>query len=340
MFSIFKKKVPVSAQVNGAAVVVQPGETLLQAALNQGIDFPHSCRVGGCATCKCRLTQGRVKELTRTGYVLSDSELDQGYILACQSVPQTDVCIEVDMTNQHLRRCVSGKVVGQERLTHDITQIRIQLDEALQYKAGQFASLSLAILGNISRSYSFATPVQPDAQVQFFVRKVPGGALSTLVNEASVVGETVNVEGPLGEFWLRPGDTPLMFVAGGSGLAPILAVIKDAIQSGTRRPAVLLFGARQERDLYALKEIEALGKQWGSAFSFIPVLSDAAESGTWKGARGNVGDKIAEHLAPGAHAYLCGPPAMIDACQDILERRGVSREHIFADRFTTTWRQQ
>lgn len=87
MFSIFKKK-PVTARVNGVSLSVRPGETLLHAALSQGIDFPHSCRVGGCATCKCRLTQGRVKELTRTGYVLSYSELEQGYILACQSVPQ------------------------------------------------------------------------------------------------------------------------------------------------------------------------------------------------------------------------------------------------------------
>lgn len=337
MFSIFKKKEPVTARVNGVSLSVRPGETLLQAALSQGIDFPHSCRVGGCATCKCRLTQGRVKELTRTGYVLSDSELKQGYILACQSVPQTDIDVAVDLVGQPSRRRVAGKVIGQERLTHDITQIRIQLDEGIQYKAGQFANLSFSALADVSRSYSFATPVQPDAQVQFYIRKVPGGALSTLVNERNVVGEVVNVEGPLGEFWLRPGDAPLIFIAGGSGLAPILAVMKDAIQSGARRPAVLFFGARQERDLYALKEIEAIGKQWGSAFFLIPVLSDVAEGGAWLGARGNVGDKIAEYLTPGTHAYLCGPPAMIDSCLDKLIQRGVSHENIFADRFTTTW---
>ncbi|MBA5604063.1 2Fe-2S iron-sulfur cluster binding domain-containing protein [Duganella sp. FT3S] len=340
MFSIFKRRAPVTAHVNGTPVPVGSGETLLQAALRSGIDFPHSCRVGGCASCKCRLTSGRVRELTPSGYVLSEDELDQGYILACQSVPSSDIAVEVDLSAAPARRRVPGRVIGQQRLTHDITALRIQLSESLHYKAGQFANLRLAPLGDHARSYSFATDVQPDGQVQFFVRKVPGGALSMLVNEASLVGTEATVEGPLGEFWLRPADAPLLFIAGGSGLAPILAMLGQAARSGCGRPVTLLFGARGERDLYGLEAIQDIARHWPAQFSFLPVLSGPPDADGWQGARGMVGDHLARHVAGDAHAYLCGPPVMVDACTATLTHCGVAREHIFADRFTTIRGQQ
>ncbi|WP_375540010.1 2Fe-2S iron-sulfur cluster-binding protein [Rugamonas brunnea] len=312
----------------------------MQAALRNGVAFPHSCRVGGCATCKCRLTSGRVKELTQAGYVLSEEELDQGFILACQSVPTSDIAVEVDLGAMPAQRRVAGRVIGQERLTHDITALRIQLSESLHYKAGQFANLSLAPLGDHARSYSFATDVQPDAQVQFFVRKVPGGALSSLVNEGSLVGTEAVVEGPLGEFWLRPADAPLLFIAGGSGLAPILAMLREAARSECARPVTLLFGARQERDLYGLEDIQDIARHWQGRFDFLPVLSGQTDADGWQGERGMVGDHIARHVAGGPHTYLCGPPVMVDACTAILTQSGVAREHIFADRFTTIRGQQ
>ena len=111
--------------------------------------------------------QRQGQELTEASYVLSDADLDQGYILACQAVPQGDVTIEVDLAAQAARRQVSGRIVGQDHLTRDITRVRVQLDEALPYKAGQFADISLASLPGVQRSYSFATPAQADAQVAF-----------------------------------------------------------------------------------------------------------------------------------------------------------------------------
>ncbi|MFA9219488.1 MAG: 2Fe-2S iron-sulfur cluster-binding protein, partial [Sphingomonadaceae bacterium] len=127
MFSFLAKKQPTTAHINGVAILVDPKETVLQAALRHGIDFPHSCRVGGCATCKCRLLQGRVKELTRSSYVLSDQELDQGYILACQSVPQSDISLQVDLSARQPVQRLSGRIIGQQRLTHDISALQIQL---------------------------------------------------------------------------------------------------------------------------------------------------------------------------------------------------------------------
>lgn len=341
MFSFFKKAAPVQATINGQAITVQPKETLLQAALRQGIDFPHSCRVGGCASCKCKLLDGQVKELTQSSYILSDEDLDNRMILACQAVPRTDVRIEVDLAAAQARRTVGGRVVAQDRLTHDIVRLRLQLDEALPYKAGQFAELSLDGLPGVARSYSFATAPQADATVSFFVRQVPQGQFSGHVGTHNLVGQRASVQGPLGEFWLRPGQGPLLMVAGGSGLAPILAMLEDARAQGTQRPVTLLFGARTQADLYAQDTLAQLARDWPAGLRFVPVLSAEPEGSGWRGERGLVGERVAHELAAmgaaadHAQAYLCGPPPMVDAVSASLQQRGWSRERIHADRFTT-----
>ena len=335
MFSLFYRKRPTTARINGQLIAVEPKETLLQAALRQGIDFPHSCRVGACASCKCRLLSGKVRELTESGYVLTDEELNHGYILACQSVPRSDVGIEVELAAQASRRCIQGRVLAQQRLTHDITRLTLQLDEPLSYKAGQHASLGLAELPGIVRSYSFASPPRADAQVCFFVRQVPGGCFSSIIHGQNLLGQRMSVQGPLGEFWLREAPAPLLLVAGGSGLAPILALLQEALSAGVGRSATLLFGAREARDLYALDELSAIAAQWRGPFRFIPVLSEAPAEADWRGARGRVTEHLEAALEPGVHAYLCGPPGMIDSAEALLLQRGVARQHIHADRFTT-----
>lgn len=335
MFSLFRKKTPVLARINGEPVAVQPGETLLHAALRHGIDFPHGCRVGGCASCKCRLVSGQVRELTETGYILSDEELDAGFILACQSEPRGEVEIEVDLAAQQARQRVRGRVVEQQPLTHDITRLVVQLEQSLPYKAGQYADLSFDLLPQHARSFSFATRQQPDAQVSFFIRKVQGGVLTSAVHSRALVGESVTLEGPLGDFYLGPARAPLLLVAGGSGLAPILALLEEALATGGERPVTLLFGARAERDLYALEQINSLAGQWNASFNFVPVLSDAALDASWRGVRGQVTELIGQYLAGGSHAYLCGPPGMIDSAIRVLLNAGVAREHIYFDRFTT-----
>lgn len=324
-----------TATINGCAISIEPKETLLQAALRQGVDFPYSCRVGGCATCKCRLLEGKVKALTRSEYILSDEELDQGYILACQSEPRSDIRIAVTVGDAPTLRRVSGRVVARESLTHDIIELRVQLDDSLRYKPGQFAELALQSLPGLSRSYSFATTVRPDAQVSFFVRQVPGGVFSTHVHQQTKVGDRVTVAGPLGDFWLRPADAPILLMAGGSGLAPILALLEHALACGVTRPVSLLFGARSQKDLYALATIQKLATDWPVRFEFVPVLSDESDGSDWSGARGFVTTHMAEHMTPDCHAYLCGPPPMIDSAQALLLAHGVVREHIHADRFTT-----
>lgn len=324
-----------TARINEKLITVLPKETLLQAALRQGIDFPNSCRVGGCGSCKCRLVDGEVKELTETGYLLSAEEIDQGTILACQSVPKTNVQVEVDLSKDIGKRRVSGRVVSQEKVTHDISHLVVQLNAPLAYQAGQFANLSFDARPGVSRSYSFATPARDDGKVGFYVRKIPGGQLSTVVNDEDVRGQAVQLEGPHGDFWLRPSDAPIVMVAGGSGLPPILAMLEEAVDTGVSRSVTLLFGAREAKDLYALEQIELIRRRWKGSFRFVPVLSSAEGDASWKGERGLVADEIPGLLETGSHAYLCGPPAMIDAAVEALRKHGVARDLIHFDRFTT-----
>ena len=335
MFGLFSRPKAVSAQINDTVITVEPKETLLQAALRQGIDFPHSCRVGGCASCKCQLLEGRVRQLTDAGYILSDDELDRGFVLACQSVPRTDVRIQVDLERSQACRKVPGRVIRHEQLTHDISHLRIQLDESLSHRGGQYAQLSLDSLPGVSRSYSFASRAQNDAVVNFFVRWVPNGVFTSQVQGRSLVGQTVVVEGPHGDFFLRPAQAPLLLMAGGSGLAPLLALLQEALAEGVKRPVVLLFGARTQADLYAQGEIERLRSQWPASFEFLPILSEEPAGSNWIGLRGLITDLIPTHAPAGCHAYLCGPPAMVDAAAAQLKKQGVALADIHADRFTT-----
>ena len=321
-----------TAQINGQTVAVEAKETVLHAALRAGIDFPNSCRVGGCGACKCKLASGRVTELTETSYLLSADELDDGYILACQSVPRSDVQIEVDLSAQ---AGVSGRVIEQRKLTHDIVELRIQLDQPIQYEPGQFANLSIEGLPGVERSYSFAAPVRSDDQVSFFIRKVGDGPFSSLVNEQDVSGRSVKLAGPYGDFWLRPHEAPMLLMAGGSGLAPILAILREAAARGSERSVTLAFGAREQGDLYALAEIESIARRWRGSFRFVPALSAEPEDSAWSGRRGLITDQLEDLLEPNAHAYLCGPAPMIDSALALLSAHGVSRQHIHFDKFTT-----
>ncbi len=290
MFGFFKSAKPKSVYIEGMDQALEVGnkETILNAALRQGVRFPHSCRVGGCASCKCRLTEGKVKELTESAYILSEDELDQGYILACQSVPKTDVRIAVDNLNSDgpgfAPRRITGSVVAQQPLTHDIMALDIRLDESIQYAAGQYALLSVPGCIEEPRSYSFATAAGPggEQRVRFFIRRVPNGEMSGWA-QGPVLDTPIALEGPFGDFYLRDGSSPILCIAGGSGLAPIKALLEDALSFKNPRPVVFLFGARSQQDLYCLDDIKQLQQEWAGDFTFVPVLSEEPADSDWHG---------------------------------------------------------
>jgi len=322
----------------GVIFDVESGQTLLQAALAKGFPYPHDCTVGTCATCKVRLKQGRVREATPFGYTLSKEELDAGYILSCQAFPRDELTVvELESPSEELPPAekYSGSITAIEPLTHDILKVVVQTDRPVNYVAGQYANLFLPELDR-ARSYSFAAAPQRGGRsaLTFFIRKVPGGTFTEALFSGRLGGEALEIQAPLGSFFLRGGDAPIVCVAGGSGLAPLLSILEHARNRRLRRKCTLLFGARTQADLYQLDALRSLGANWVEAFEFIPVLSHEPADSGWSGARGFVTDHITAEMTLGAQAYLCGPPAMVDAAITKLSGHGVPIEDIHYDKFT------
>lgn len=313
-------------------IEITSDETILQAALRQGVDFPNVCRVGGCGTCKCRLIEGDVLEMTETGYILSEREIEQGYILACQSRAKGNIKIAVNKEAVIQSEPVKGKVIKKEMLTLDIARIDVQLTQKLNFKAGQFAKIILPDMPNETRSYSFSAMPTQDNIVSFTVRRVPGGKVSPKLVDHMGPGDEISIQGPGGDFWLRDGDKPVLMVAGGSGLAPFVGMIEGALERKDSRKISLLFGARTQKDLYYTEKLKSIEAQLPN-FSFVPVLSQAKEDSSWSGFTGIVTEYITKELSKDSIVYLCGPPAMVDAAEDKLIECGVPLDNIYADRF-------
>jgi len=321
---------PATVHLGDRAFDAAPGETLLAAAQRAGIAIPFSCRVGGCGTCRCRLLDGQVHERSESAYLLDDDEIERGVILACQSEPRGDVRIAVEPTAM-ATRIVGGRVVAQQWLAPRIVRLEIQLDQGLPWAAGQHARLSLGARPGVWRSYSFADPPRADGRAAFIVARVDGGALSGPIHDEDLRGQPVQVEGPFGNFTLREGASRWLFAAAGSGLAPILALLQEALARGIARPATLLFGARTEADLYLRDELAALAARWPGGLRVLPVLSRA--DAHWRGLRGHLTAQLADAVAPDTEAWLCGPPAMVDAASAALRAHGLPAARIHADRF-------
>lgn len=337
MFGLFAKKECHLVINTKEPMLLAARETILNAALRNDINFPHSCKVGGCGSCKCRLLEGSVKEFTDKSYLLTREEMDQNYILACQSMPKTNVVIEIpdwDETAHDVRGCISNI----EALTHDISKVSVALDEPMNYKAGQYASISAAGTDIPPRCYSFATKSGADGSrnMYFFVRAVAGGAMSNWLIDTANKNSAVTLSAPNGDFYLRDAPQPVLCIAGGSGLAPIMAVLEEAVQNNSAivdQPLTLLLGVRAQRDVYYQQQINDVAAQWRNDFNFLPVLSDEPIESDWRGLRGMVTEYINEENSPGAKAYLCGPPPMIDAAIEKMQGAGMDVKNIFFDKF-------
>ena len=343
IFDFFRKRDYTATLEPGNHVLqVKGGQRLLTAALEAGLDWPHDCRVGSCGACRCRLKSGRIKALTDFVYTLARDAIGAGEILACQTLLKSDVVIEVALGNALMALDeVPATIVGLRALTHDIVEMTVELERVAfgMAKPGQYVEISYAGL-DTPRSYSFAH--RPDVgdgrQFVFFIRRAPGGIFTEWLFGGERMGARLRLRGPYGRFVLREGDGCIVCVAGGSGLAPVYALLEEAVDRSDTRDCVVLFGARGQRDLYFMDEIAALGRRWTGRFILIPVLSEEPLDSGWSGARGLVTDAIEQafaggHFRPGDQGYLCGPPAMVDAAVSRLLMLGMDADGIYFDKF-------
>lgn len=322
----------------GRSITVPENVTLLEAALAAGIAYPHGCRSGRCGSCKSRLVRGEVDLLDHSRFALSDEDKAQGLILACRAIPTTDGVVAWlggdEEIPAHPSRLLQCRVSAIETLTHDIKLVRLALDadEPLAFSAGQYARLTFA--GAPTRDYSMASaPDQPT--LEFHIRRVPGGAATAHIHARLKAGDPVSLEGPFGASCLREQHAgPILCIAGGSGLAPVKAIVEAAIACGMKQPIHVYFGARSERDLYLVDHFEGL-VQRHPYLSFTSVLSDAASGA--RGRSGWVTDAVAEDLGDldGWKAYVAGPPPMVEAALRLGAARGLRPEDMHADVFFT-----
>lgn len=327
----------VELRPSGHRYEVERNHTVLESALKQGIAYPHDCTVGTCGTCRSRLIAGQVEAITPFGYTLSREELEQGYILACQALAKSDLTIEVELEAAGLPqpRTVAARLVEAVDLTHDIKRVTWETAEPVRYRAGQYMNVSWPG-APAHRSYSFSAAPAEDGLTRLtsFVRKVPGGAFTELLFSGAASDLAFTVDAPHGQFWLREARSPILMIGGGSGLSPLMSVLEDAAATGIARDVILLFGARGVRDLYCGAEIEALRERWPVRFAYWPVLSEELAEGYRHGfVTAHVATALAE-LGPDATAYMCGPPAMIDAGVAALAAQGIGLDAIHYDKFT------
>ncbi|WP_373508405.1 CDP-6-deoxy-delta-3,4-glucoseen reductase [Thiocapsa sp.] len=313
---------------------VEPGETLLAAALRQGVGLPYGCRDGKCGSCATRLLEGRVDYPSGQTEALEGQPEDT--CLTCQAVPVSDLVLGVREVAAVARievRTLPCRVSRKERLNHDVMRLFLKLPEnqRLQFLAGQY--LDFILRDGRRRAFSIANAPHEDAELELHIRHVPGGEFTAHVFDSMPEKSILRIQGPLGTFFLREdSDRPVIMMGGGTGFAPLKGMIEHAIHRRFDRPIALYWGVRARRDLYLADLPETWSKRLPS-FRFVPVLSEPDPD--WHGRTGFVHTAVLEdHPDPsGYDVYMSGPPIMVEAGRVAFEAAGLARDRMFSDAF-------
>lgn len=309
-------------------------ESILDAALRQGVMLPYSCRGGSCGACEAQVLCGAVDYPNGLPDALNAEQATAGVALLCQARTQIDGTIQVrELGGEEAvpPRVLPARLLKKTRLTHDVMQLDLQLppNQRLQFRAGQYVDLLLA--GGKRRSFSLANPPEQDEALQLHIREVPDGYFSGQL-EGLREKSVLRLEGPHGQFWLRTEhQRPAILVAGGTGYAPLRAMLLQAFDAEHSLPLHLFWGVRAERDLYS-KEAE-IWAATHSQFNFTPVLSDPEQD--WGGESGWVHEGVLRQYPDlsGFDVYMAGPPAMIEAAKLDFEAAGLPSNQLFFDSF-------
>jgi methane monooxygenase component C len=324
----------------GFTIECRDDEDVVTAALRQGYILLTECREGACSTCKGFLIEGDYDELlTHSIHALSPSEEEEGYVLSCRLQPRSDLVIDYDYAAERIERFAegvwSGQVVELERLSDTVMRMVVRTlaaQEAPSFEPGQYVRLTLPAIG-VARDYSMANVGSDARELEFLIRVLPDGVFSGFVADGARVGEMVTVEGPFGKFCLRSDRTLTpVFVAGGTGLAPILSMLRSLTTEEPDAIATVVFGNTNAGDLFFGRELDELAKALPGLAVYRCLVNPGPD---WTGEVGLVTDALAARIeSPLAHSYyLCGPPPMIAATKDLLGGWGVPRTQIFEETF-------
>ncbi|CAJ0849882.1 CDP-6-deoxy-delta-3,4-glucoseen reductase [Ralstonia flatus] len=332
---------------SGRQFQAEDGETILAAALRQGIGLPYGCKNGACGSCKGQVREGSIVQGNHSPNALTAQEATEGRALFCCATPATNVTIEVREVHgagDVPIKKIPCRVASLEKAAPDVTIVKLQLPatERMQFLAGQYVEFLLR--DGKRRSYSIANPPHDDGPIELHIRHMPGGAFTDYVFGAKEGApamkerDILRFEGPLGSFFLREeSDKPIILLASGTGFAPIKAIVEHAQFIGSTRPMTLYWGGRRPQDLY----MHAKAEEWARTlpnFTYVPVVSNALPEDAWTGRTGFVHQAVMADYPDlsGHEVYACGAPVVINSARtDFAAQCGMHPDAFFADSFTS-----
>lgn len=327
---------------NRKEILVDMGNTILEAALEQGVNFPHGCKTGNCGACKSEKIFGDIEMSPFSEFALEPEEEEKGMILACRSVPWSDC--EIRIIDDQLEETLNDfKVINIECVVKKLTKVtddiyilnlKINSEEEFKFKAGQYAELYFGQCKE--KHFSMANPPSTN-ELEFHIKTLDGGEVSDYVKNTLEVGEKIKVKGPFGNAYLRDSHKgPIIAVAGGTGLAPILSIIQSSQDIKMKQPIQVYYGAQSEKDLYFVKQFEEM-IQNNKNLSFFPVVMEPSKRKELKS--GLVTDAVIENIKnfDGYKAYLAGPPKMVETAEKILFSHGIRKVDVHSDAFYTPY---
>src|SRR5215208_1364062 len=328
----------------GIEIEVDEEETVLNAAFRQGVALFHGCKEGQCSACKQFLLDGDLEMDRYSTFALNEYEAEEGYVLLCRSHAYSDLEVELIYYDEDMLRMgipiqeVQAEVEEIESLTPEIKRLVLKLVDPpeMAFRAGQFAEIYVPG-SEEHRAYSMANTPYSDERAEFIIRVFPDGTFSSLLEGDLKVGDSLRMNVPYGVFMLREdSDSDVIFIGGGTGIAPLLSILRYMAQKGIERDVTFYFGARRRKDLFYLDEIRELGELLPGEFRLVPALSEPGPDDAWDGETGLITDVVArlEDDLTNTEVYLAGPPPMIDAALPVLAGKGVKEDKTYYDKFT------
>jgi len=324
---------------SGATFTVNQGESVLNAALRQGVMLPYSCKNGTCGSCKGRLESGDVHYPFHPPLALSREEIGEGFALLCQAEPTEDLVIrarEIEAVRDIQIRKMPARVIEKTLLTADVMRLKIKLPDAqrLQFLAGQY--LEILLSDGKRRAFSIASSPQSEDVIELHIRHVEGGGYTGWVFEELKERDILRIEAPLGTFFIRNDQTdrPMILMGGGTGFAPLKSMIEDLMAHNDKRPLHLFWGVRNSTELYMHEQ----ALQWAEQYDHIQyscAFSEPLDEDTANGFKGFVHEAVLQQYPDLAafDIYMSGPPAMIDASRSAFLENGAEKRRIFFDSF-------
>jgi CDP-4-dehydro-6-deoxyglucose reductase len=323
----------------GATFIVNEGESVLTAALRQGVMLPYSCKNGTCGSCKGKLESGEVHYPFHPPLALSREEMGEGCALFCQSEPVEDLVIrvrEIEAVRDIQVRKMPARVIEKSLLAPDVMRVRLKLPSAqrLQFLAGQY--LEIIVDGDKRRAFSIASSPQSEDEIELHIRHVDGGGFTGWVFDELKERDILRLEAPLGTFFIRndAAERPMIMMGGGTGIAPLKSMIEDLLAHNDQRSLHLFWGAQNHAELYMLDQIQQWAAQ-NANIRFTAALMEAGPNDPDGSFNGFVHDAVLkqyENLS-GYDIYMSGPPAMVDAGRAAFEAGGANTRRLFFDSF-------